>query len=69
MTAVQGPIIVSPNASIVKTDVSHGSQSASFDMHMQGTGKLNVLVDVEIDTSRAAAGDHYATVELTITGL
>ncbi len=69
VSGVQGPVLVSPNASIVKTDVSHGSRSASFDMQMLGTGKINVLVDLEIDAANAAAGDHYATVELTITGL
>jgi hypothetical protein len=69
VASIQGPVQVSPNAGIAKTDVSHGIPTASFDMRMQGTGKINVLVDVEIDIANAAAGDHEATVELTITGL
>lgn len=69
VTSLQGPVLVTPNASMAKTDISHGTQVTGFDMHMQGTGKLDVLVDLEIDTQDAAAGEHYATVELTIIGL
>ena len=58
-----------PIASEARTDVYHGKQTAGFDMQMQGTGKLKVLVEIGIDAENAAAGSHTTTVELTVMGL
>ncbi len=69
VTEVQGPVQIQPVASEARTDVYHGKQATSFDMQMQGTGKLNVLLEISIDSENAAAGSHTATVELTVTGL
>jgi hypothetical protein len=65
----QGPVSVGPMTATSTTAVSAGKDLALFDMHVQGTGKVDVRIDVTIDGESAAAGEHVATVKLTVGGL
>lgn len=67
VTAVKGSIAATPSSDRDQTDIASNDRQASIDVQLQGTGKVDLDMHVELSDIHAAAGTHCSTVALTIT--
>ncbi len=67
VTGGVGNMVVAPLTATDQTHYSSGDEAAEIAMTMEGTGAVEVTVQVAIDANSAVAGSHHTTVFLTVT--
>lgn len=67
VTGGAGNLVVTPLSATDQTHYSSGDDAAEVAMTMEGTGAVEVTIQVAIDAEAAVAGSHHTTVFLTVT--
>ncbi len=67
VTGGAGNMVVTPMSATDQTHYSSGDEAAEIAMTMEGTGAVEVTIQVAIDANSAVAGSHHTTVFLTVT--